>query len=238
MLNPSELSQRTVKAVNWKYYDLLIRPADQGFMSKVLVPADDKPVKESLSLSVIEDLLGSEINLHDQDLTNTPIDWPSSNFSEIKSTLLENALHGQTDPADQIKRVTHHEDIFDLLDLAKQHQIANRLRYLHEITQDDGPDDPAMKFMSLREFALFFVGDGNWLPYPQVGISPNGSLQAEWRSRKASAVMKFLSDGNTRFAGTMTNQGSRKTIQGSGPKRHALQSILPFINHTYDLGHA
>lgn len=238
MLNPSELPQQRLTAVNRTYYDLVIRAADQEFMSSVLVSADDKQVKEGLSLSVIEDFLGPEVNFHDQDLFDPPVDWPSSITSDIKSSLLENVLHRQTDPVDQIKSVVHHEDIFDLLELANKHRIANRLRYLHEITQDDDPDDPAMKFMSLREFALFFVGDGNWLPYPQVGISPNGSLQAEWRARKASAVMKFLSDGNARFAGTMTNQGSRKTIQGSGPKRHALQSILPFINHTYDLGHA
>lgn len=41
-----------------------------------------------------------------------------------------------------------------------------------------------MNFLSLKELALFFTSDGNALPYPQIGISPNGSLQAEWRSKR------------------------------------------------------
>ena len=136
-----------------------------------------------------------------------------------------------TDLATHIEEAANYEDIFSALDQANLHKIANRLRYLHEITQDDDPDDPAMEFMSLKELALFFIDRGHSLPYPQIGISPNGFLQAEWHSRKASAVLKFLPDGSTRFAGTMGSQSNRKTVQDSGTKDHALQSIHSFIDH-------
>ncbi|MXX97308.1 MAG: hypothetical protein F4065_08820 [Rhodothermaceae bacterium] len=142
-------------------------------------------------------------------------------------------ITGKTDPAAQVNNATQSQEIFDILDHLGRRKIAERLKYLHEITQDDDPEDPAMNFMSLRELAQFFIGDGKSLPYPQIGISPNGLLQAEWRSKKTSAVMKFLADGNTRFAGTTSDKGGRQTIQGSGTKMHALKSILPFINYSY-----
>lgn len=203
-----------------------IRPVRQEAMSEASIASDDK----SLSSSFLAVSDSAEFNVYDQVFSDLLRGRSSSNTSTPKSIILANLLRSQTYLATQINSVTRHEDIFDLLDLANHQKITERLRYLHEITQDDDPEDPAMKLLSLRELALFFTGDGNSLPYPQIGISPNGSLQAEWRSRKASAVMKFLTDGNTRFAGTTGNQDGRQTIQGSGTKKHALQSILPFIN--------
>lgn len=203
-----------------------IRPIRQEAMSEVSIAPND----EFLLSSFISASGSFEFNGYDQAFYDLLGGRSSSNTSTPKSIILANLLQSQTCLATQINGVTRHEEIFDLLDLANHQKIAERLRYLHEITQDDDPEDPAMKLLSLRELALFFTGDGNSLPYPQIGISPNGSLQAEWRSRKASAVMKFLIDGNTRFSGTMGNQDGRQTIQGSGTKKHALQSILPFIN--------
>ena len=206
-----------------------IRPVRQETMSEASIAPND----ESLSSSFVAASGSFKFNGYDQAVSDLLRDRPLSNTSTPKSIILANHLQSQTHLATQISGVTRHQDIFDLLDLANHKKITERLRYLHEITQDDDPEDPAMKFLSLRELALFFTGDGNSLPYPQIGISPNGSLQAEWRSRGSSAVMKFLTNGNTRFAGTMGNQDGRQTIQGSGTKKHALQSILPFINDSY-----
>ena len=183
-----------------------IRPVRQEAMSEASIAPNDG----FLSSSFVTGSGRVEFSAYDQDLSDL--------------------LQSQTDLITQISRAVRHENVFDLLDRTNHQKIAERLRYLHEITQDDDPEDPAMKFLSLKELALFFAGDGNSLPYPQIGISPNGSLQAEWRSKKGSAVMMFLTDGNTRFAGTMSKQDGRQTIQGSGTKKHALQSILPFIN--------
>ena len=194
---------------------------------------DKSPVGLPLSCST-EVFSGFKNNEgRNSDLINLLWDRISPNTSLRFPVTQSDVFTGQTDPSPQIKNATHHQEIFDILDFVGYQKITDRLKYLHEITQDDDPEDPAMIFLSLRELALFFVGDGNSLPYPQIGISPNGLLQAEWRSKKASAVMKFLTDGNTRFAGTTDNQGGRQTIQGSGTKKHALKSILPFIDYSY-----
>ena len=203
-----------------------IRSVRQEAMSEASIAPNDG----FLSSSFVTDSRRVKFNVCAQDLSDLLGDKPSSNTSTPKSAILAKLLQSQTDLITQISRTVRHEDVFDLLDRTNHQKIAERLRYLHKITQDDDPEDPAMKFLSLKELALFFAGDGNSLPYPQIGISPNGSLQAEWRSKKGSAVMMFLTDGNTRFAGTMSKQDGRQTIQGSGTKKHALQSILPFIN--------
>jgi len=82
----------------------------------------------------------------------------------------------------QIQNAHEKEEIFDIFEAMAFRKIANRLRYLHEITIDCNPDDPAMQFASLIEMALFFSRFGKILPYPQIGICPDGTLQIEWNS--------------------------------------------------------
>ena len=131
----------------------------------------------------------------------------------------------------QITDANDHEEIFSLLDIVGCKKMAMRLRYLHEITKDDDPDDPAMQFASLREFARFFTSEDVLLPDPEIGISPNGLLQAEWRLNKASALMKFLPDGNVRFAATLGRRDGQCRIQGEDTKEVALATVQPYINH-------
>ncbi len=122
----------------------------------------------------------------------------------LESTLLQavpegtkNTLKDQIDFVAQISNAEHHETIFEIFDTVEFREISSRLRYLHEITQDFDPEDPPMELESLRQFALFCVSDGNSLPNFEIGISPNGGfLQIEWSSNRASALMKFLPDGN------------------------------------------
>ena len=132
----------------------------------------------------------------------------------------------------QINDANNHEEIFEILDIAEHQKIAKRLRYLHEITQDNDPEDPAMKFISLRRLALFFASDDVSLPNPEIGISPSGLLQAEWHSSKAIALMKFPPDGNIVFAATLTidRQNGSHDVHGTGGKELALQAIRPFIS--------
>ncbi len=52
-----------------------------------------------------------------------------------------------------------HEEIFAPLHGMGYQKIASRLRYLHKVTQNENPEDPAMEFMSLRELALFLMTD-------------------------------------------------------------------------------
>lgn len=152
-------------------------------------------------------------------------------FGEILSRS-KNDFQKSPDLSTQINDATHHEGIFNILDLTEHQKIAKRLRYLHKITQNDDPEDPAMELISLRELALFFASDDVSLPDPEIGISPDGLLQAEWHFDKASALMKFLLDGNIRFAARMDDQDGLQTIQGTRVKDIALQAIWPFINQS------
>lgn len=153
------------------------------------------------------------------------IDESVSNIPVI-GIVTSNTFQEQTNLTVQISRATSHENIFDLLDLTGREKIASRLRYLHEITKDNDPEDPAMKFISLRELARFFISEGDSLPTPEIGISPSGLLQAEWHLSKASALMKFLPDGNVRFAAT----SGRRPIQGEDSKEVALEIVRPYIS--------
>ncbi len=132
---------------------------------------------------------------------------------------------------DHINDATRHDEIFDTLDGMGYQKIASRLRYLYEVTQDKNPDDPVMEFMSLRELALFFISDNISLPHPQIGIDPDGFLQAEWYSHKGSALMAFLPDGSIQFAATLAKNKENKVqnIQGTGAKDFALYAIQSFI---------
>jgi len=142
----------------------------------------------------------------------------------------ESIFQDSPDLVTQINHAIHPEELFNILDFAKHQKIAQRLRYLHEITQDDDPEDPAMKFTSLCELALFFVSDDVSLPDPEIGISPGGLLQAEWHSTEVTVLVKFLLDGNIRFAAMTDNQDGPRAIQDEGGKEHALRAIRPFIN--------
>ncbi len=190
---------------------------------------------ESFSLFSTENLsdsINDEIrNLY---LTNRLLGTTPQDFLLPSSVTRDYGYVGRTDPATQIKNASHHEEIFNVLGFVGHRKIVARLKYLHEITPDDDPEDPPMKFQSLKECALFFLDNDVTLPCPQIGICSSGLLHVEWRSRsrKVSSSMRFLLDGNARFVGTMAVKDNlRQTIQGTGAKKYALQSILPYIKH-------
>ena len=106
----------------------------------------------------------------------------------------------------QIQNAIDKQEIFEIIEMMEFSKIADRLRYLHKITIDDDPDDPAMHFDSLKEMALFFSLYGKILPYPQIGICPDGTVQIEWHSTPASAVVNFMLDGSVEFAGILENR--------------------------------
>lgn len=132
----------------------------------------------------------------------------------------------------QLRNATAHENIFSILDQTGHTEIVERLRYLHDVTPDNDPEDPDMELDSLRELALFLIRDDVSLPHPEIGITADGTLQLEWYLSRASALMNFLPDGNIQFAGisTMENNDEEKSIHGTGPTQFALNSILPFIS--------
>ncbi len=132
----------------------------------------------------------------------------------------------------QIRDATFHEEIFNVLDNAGYHKMASRLTYLYKIIQDSNdPEDPAINFTSLQNFASFFVRDDVTLPNPDIGVDSEGLLQAEWHLSYSAALMNFLPDGDIVFAATSTvnGQGESEDIQGRGQSDRALEVIRSFL---------
>ncbi len=114
--------------------------------------------------------------------------------------------------------------------------IATRLDYLFEISQED-PDEATMALASLRALALFFVSEPLFVSEPQrggpeIGISPGGILQAEWRVRDGGILaMKFLANGLIQFAAVSRPTGGQHALRvhGTLPKDGALDAVRAFI---------
>ena len=126
---------------------------------------------------------------------------------------------------------SRHDEIFDVLDAVGTHEVSDRLKYLHEITQDQNPLEPSMELRSLKNLASFFLMYPDKLVEPEITIDPNGLLHAQWYFGRAAALMIFLEDGHIEFAATepISHQNTSRDIQGVGDKGHALSSIENFI---------
>lgn len=100
-------------------------------------------------------------------------------------------------------------------------EVADRLSYLQQLAADD-PDERPMNVDSLRELAAFLLSERR-LPHPQIGVSPDGLAQAEWRLPGVAGdpqgggilALEFLRPGLIRFAGLSADLGPI-TKQASG----------------------
>ena len=131
---------------------------------------------------------------------------------------------------DRIISATHHHEVIAVLPLLGLRALAGRLRYLHEITSGEDPDEPPMALDSLRELALFFVSEPQRQD-PEVGISPDGLLLVEWRVRyRGTLAMKFLPAGLIQFAAISRPTGGQQalSVHGTLPKDEALRAVQAF----------
>ena len=159
---------------------------------------------------------------------------------EFATAWIDGSVDSSTDDptsrlVSRIVAATQHEEITDVLPLIGLRAIADRLDYLHEISNDD-PDEPTMVLASLRGLALFFVSEPLYVSEqqngePEIGISPDGMLQAEWRVRDGGILaMKFLSDGLIQFAAVSRPTSGQRPfrVNGTLPKDEALRTVQPF----------
>ena len=130
----------------------------------------------------------------------------------------------------QIESASTHEEIIAIFRLFKLDAIADRLGYLRQLVEDD-PDEPSMALESLRALAIFLISERQ-LPYPQVGITPNGLAQIEWRlPANGILAMEFLPSGLIRFAAISApaQRGvERLSVNGTLHKEAALEAVRPF----------
>lgn len=139
------------------------------------------------------------------------------------------------DPLPQILDANFHEEIINVMSrLSGFDKIATRLDYLYQIIQDsDDPDDPEMNFKSLQNLAIFFIKYNTLFPDPDLGVDPEGLLQAEWHLGYAAALINFLPKDLVCIAGTSSLSGPMELhdIQGNVNMHLAAQMVLSFLNN-------
>ena len=79
----------------------------------------------------------------------------------------------------QIESARTHEEIIAVLRSFGLDAIADRLNYLRQLVEDD-PDESSIAIESLRAMALFLMSERQ-LAAPQIGVTPDGLAQIEWR---------------------------------------------------------
>ena len=137
----------------------------------------------------------------------------------------------RTIAADRVLAAKQPDEIAVALVLGGRRAAADRIRDLDEMTRDGAPEEAAIVFASLRELALFLLGQ-RWLVEPEIGLDPNGLLLAEWVSAERGVLaMKFLPGGMIRFAGVSAAGGvcPRLRVHGELPKDLALDAVRAFI---------
>ena len=130
----------------------------------------------------------------------------------------------------QIESGSTHEEIIAILRLFDLNAIADRLSYLRQLVEDD-PDEPSMALESLRAMALFLMSERQ-LAAPQIGVTPDGLAQIEWRlPTNGILAMEFLSSGLIRFAAISAPAQpgiERLNVNGILHKDAVLEAVRPF----------
>lgn len=108
--------------------------------------------------------------------------------------------------------------------------LSDRLDYLQRLVEDD-PDEPSMVLESLRALVHFLI-DEQQLPAPQIGVSPDGLSQIEWRiPTNGILAMEFLPSGLIRFAAISAPARpgvERESVNGTLSKDATLDAVRPF----------
>ena len=131
---------------------------------------------------------------------------------------------------DCIIAATRHEDIIAALSFLGLDQIASRLRYLKNLSEED-PDEPLMVLASLRNLALFLVSE-HCSAAPGIGLTPEGLLQAEWRLPGGGILaMNFHPANMIQFAAVSGVQWDRQRqrVQGALPKDACVAAVSTFL---------
>ena len=130
----------------------------------------------------------------------------------------------------QIEAAGSIAEIVGILRLFRLDAIANRLRYLRDLADDD-PDATPLNLDSLRFMALFTMSERR-LPDPRISVSPDGLAHIEWRlPTNGILAIEFLTSGLIRFAAISAPaqpKVDRMHVSGTLPKDEALAAVKSF----------
>ena len=123
--------------------------------------------------------------------------------------------------------------IIALLRLLGRARSAERLTYLHSLETALEPDEAPMVLDSVKLLCRFLLNERQ-LTEPEIGLSPDGSLQAEWRLKgNGILAMKFLAGATIRFTAISAPAMlgvQRRSINGTLPLADIMSAIKPFTS--------
>ena len=130
----------------------------------------------------------------------------------------------------EIETASTHEEISVALRLKGFEVAAERLSQLGSLVAEN-PDEPHLEIESVRALASFLMSEKQ-LPEPQIGVTPNGLVQIEWRvPTNGILAMEFLISGLIRFAAISAPAQpgiDRLSVHGTLPKDATLKAVSPF----------
>ena len=193
------------------------RPTSKRFV----VPHDE--IVEIDKMDKLLMVAGNAINSSNTFSLQYDEDILSDSKSHMKKQLL---------PYLSIKHATKVEDVIHGIRMFGFNSIAERLTFLHKIIEEEQIEKP-IAIHSLQNFAAFIILEC-YLPVPDIGINPNGLVQAVWRiSNHGTLVMNFLTSGDIMFA-TMSNSqdsiSSHHKISGVMPPHKIMYYIKEFVD--------
>lgn len=131
-----------------------------------------------------------------------------------------------------IKNAIDREEIGALLNLHDLGLISDRLAYLHKLPADD-PDGKSIDLESVRRFAFFIIINRHRLFEPQISISPDGLVGAEWwMADRGILSVEFLPSEDVKFTTIFWQPGhddAQRCINGKLPPNEMVDVVWPHI---------
>ncbi len=133
----------------------------------------------------------------------------------------------------EIETASTHEEVSAVLRQNGLEAAAERLNQLGSLMAEDD-NEPRFEIESVKALASFLMTEKQ-LPEPQIGVTPDGLLQIEWRVATSGILaMEFLVSRLIRFAAISApvRPGiDRLSVHGTLPKDATLKAVSPFTIH-------
>ena len=130
----------------------------------------------------------------------------------------------------EIETASTHEEVSAVLRQNGLEAAAERLNQLGSLMAEDD-NEPRFEIESVKALASFLVTEKQ-LPEPQIGVTPDGLVQIEWRVATSGILaMEFLVSRLIRFAAISApvQPGiDRLSVHGTLPKDATLTAVSPF----------
>ncbi|MDA2927174.1 hypothetical protein MYX78_08075 [Acidobacteria bacterium AH-259-G07] len=113
------------------------------------------------------------------------------------------------------------------LDIPYREQLADRLKFLLEVTKEEAPEELEQFPESLRNFVVF-LRTAPLLKYPDVVVSPSGNIRTQWQAAlNKHFAAEFLPTDQAAFVVFSPYQKGTKRVSGIVPISELLEAVEP-----------